>query len=317
MKKRTKKPFSVIRIIFLCVILILLSGAGVMGVATKINSVKITLADGYEMTVLTSKTTISEILADNNIILEKDEKVIPDINGQITETKEIKITNKNEQEIEVAKVSESGVETTLDSLLQAYNTITEKIEVVEETIPFETVTKDISDGETDTKNKVLREGQEGLKKVTYKVKYQNDVEISRTVISEEILKEPVSRIVRVQARTTSRAVNISRTTDNGGNSDSGSGNVKVYKVTAYCACAKCCGGHANGYTASGTKATQGRTVAAPSNLSFGTKLIINGKEYVVEDRGGAIKGNRIDVYVNSHAEALRWGVKYLPVEVGK
>lgn len=317
MKKRTKKPFSVIRIIFLCVILILLSGAGVMGVATKINSVKITLADGYEMTVLTSKTTISEILADNNIILEKDEKVIPDINGQITETKEIKITNKNEQEIEVAKVSESGVETTLDLLLQAYNTITEKIEVVEETIPFETVTKDISDGETDTKNKVLREGQEGLKKVTYKVKYQNDVEISRTVISEEILKEPVSRIVRVQARITSRAVNISRTTDNGGNSDSGSGNVKVYKVTAYCACAKCCGGHANGYTASGTKATQGRTVAAPSNLSFGTKLIINGKEYVVEDRGGAIKGNRIDVYVNSHAEALRWGVKYLPVEVGK
>ena len=58
MKKRTKKPFSVIRIIFLCVILILLSGAGVMGVATKINSVKITLSDGYEMTVLTSKTTI-------------------------------------------------------------------------------------------------------------------------------------------------------------------------------------------------------------------------------------------------------------------
>ena len=198
MKKRTKKPFSVIRIIFLCVILILLSGAGVMGVATKINSVKITLSDGYEMTVLTSKTTISEILADNNIILEKDEKVIPDINGQITETKEIKITNKNEQEIEVAKVSESGVETTLDSLLQAYNTITEKIEVVEEAIPFETITKDISDGETNTKNKVLREGQEGLKKVTYKVKYQNDVEIEKKEISSKIIKKPVNKIVEVR-----------------------------------------------------------------------------------------------------------------------
>ena len=56
-------------------------------------------------------------------------------------------------------------------------------------------------------------------------------------------------------------------------------------------------------------------MAAPSNFAFGTKLSINGKEYVVEDRGGAINGNRIDIYVSSHSAALRWGVKYLPVEV--
>ena len=69
------------------------------------------------------------------------------------------------------------------------------------------------------------------------------------------------------------------------------------------------------YDKLGTKASAGRTVAAPSNLPFGTKLNINGKTYVVEDRGGAIKGNRIDVYVGSHSEALAWGVRYLPVEV--
>ena len=44
---------------------------------------------------------------------------------------------------------------------------------------------------------------------------------------------------------------------------------------------------------------------------------INGKEYTVEDRGGAIKGNKIDIYMDSHADALAWGVKYLPVQVGQ
>ena len=88
----------------------------------------------------------------------------------------------------------------------------------------------------------------------------------------------------------------------------------MYKITAYCSCAKCCG-KSNGITACGKKAKAGRTIAAPRGFSFGTKLSINGKTYVVEDRGGAIKGNRIDLYVNSHSEALRWGVKYLPVKI--
>ena len=57
------------------------------------------------------------------------------------------------------------------------------------------------------------------------------------------------------------------------------------------------------------------TVAASAQYAFGTKLIINGAEYTVEDRGGAISGNRIDIFMNSHAEALAWGVKYLPVQV--
>ena len=49
--------------------------------------------------------------------------------------------------------------------------------------------------------------------------------------------------------------------------------------------------------------------------SAGKKMVFNGKEYVVEDRGGAITGNKIDIYMDSHAEALAWGVKYLPVQV--
>ena len=286
-----------------------------MAVTTQIENVSIKLSNGYEMKVLTSKTKVSEILKENNIIVEENERVIPDLEEEITPNRKITITDKSKQEIEVAKISESGIEVTLDSLLKAYDTITEKIEIIEEAIPYETVTKDVSEGARSTKNKVIQQGEDGIKQVTYKIKYQNEVEIEKNKISEEIIKEPVERIVQVQSNViTSRASTTSRA-EAAASSGNSSSTVKIYKVTAYCPCSKCCGSHANGYTASGTKATAGRTIAAPSNFAFGTKLIINGKEYIVEDRGGAIKGNRIDMYVDSHAQALAWGVKYLPVEV--
>ena len=89
----------------------------------------------------------------------------------------------------------------------------------------------------------------------------------------------------------------------------------VYQLTAYCACVKCCR-KSNGITASGAKATAGRTVAVDSSIPFGTRLIIDGHEYVAEDRGGAIKGNRIDIFFATHQEALNFGVQYKEVFAG-
>ena len=322
MKKRNKKTFSMIRITLTIIALIAMSGAGVMAMNTKVNSVDITLSDGYKLTVLTSKTKVADILKDNNILVSEDEKVSPKQTENITDEGKIVISNKSKQEIQVAKVSESGIETTLDSLLQAYDDIVEKIEVKKEEIPYETIKKDISDGAKSTKNKVLQEGENGIKEITYKVKYQNNTEIKRTKISEKVIKKPVDKIVQVRSKVTSRSSDTIResslpstsTKSESSKSDSSKGKTKIYKITAYCSCAKCCG-KSNGITACGKRAKAGRTIAAPRGFSFGTKLSINGKTYVVEDRGGAIKGNRIDMYVNSHREALRWGVKYLPVKV--
>ena len=310
MKKEEKASNSIMKIICVSLILIFLSGIGVMAVTTQIDNVTITLADGYEMTVLTSKTKVSEILENNNIVLAENEKVTPNLDEEIKEDRKIKISSKSEKEIQIAKVSEGGTDTSLEEILKNYAPVTEKIVTEEVAIPYETVTKDASNGSKDTSNRVLREGQDGIKLVTYKVKYQNDIEIEKIVLSEEIKKEPVSKIVQVQKSVTSRSSDSSRT------SRTVSSGTKYYKVTAYCACAKCCG-KSTGRTASGTRATAGRTVAAPKNFAFGTKIKINGKTYVVEDRGGAIKGNRIDVYMKSHSAALSWGVKYLPVEVVK
>lgn len=73
-----------------------------------------------------------------------------------------------------------------------------------------------------------------------------------------------------------------------------------YKITGYDTCAKCCG-KTDGVTASGTQATVGRTCAASKDLPFGTRLYIEGiGERIVEDRGGGVKGDHIDVLCEDH-----------------
>ena len=86
-----------------------------------------------------------------------------------------------------------------------------------------------------------------------------------------------------------------------------------YTVTAYCPCRKCCGKWANGITASGVYATPDHTIAAPKSFKFGQKLMINGNTYVVEDRGGSIKGRKLDIYFSDHRSALRFGKQKLEV----
>lgn len=99
-------------------------------------------------------------------------------------------------------------------------------------------------------------------------------------------------------------------------------NIGEFKVTAYCSCKKCCGAWAenrpNGvvYTASGEKAEAGKTIAVDTSvIPFGTEVKIGDVIYTAQDTGSAVKGNVIDVYYDSHEEALNHGAKYQEVEV--
>ncbi len=85
-----------------------------------------------------------------------------------------------------------------------------------------------------------------------------------------------------------------------------------WEITAYCACVLCCD-KSDGITASGAMVQANHTVAGPKEFPFGTKLIIKGQVYVVEDRGGGIHGHRIDIYFNTHQEALNFGRQHLDV----
>ena len=86
-------------------------------------------------------------------------------------------------------------------------------------------------------------------------------------------------------------------------------------VSAYCAGECCCGKWADGFTASGVPAV-GRICAAPPEYPFGTVFEVEGYgEWVVQDRGGAIKGNKLDLLFPTHQAALEFGRKNLKVRI--
>lgn len=70
-----------------------------------------------------------------------------------------------------------------------------------------------------------------------------------------------------------------------------------------------------GITASGEKALEGRTIATDSSIPFGTQIYIPklGKTFTVRDRGGGIKGDRLDMYMESRKDALKFGAPELEV----
>jgi 3D (Asp-Asp-Asp) domain-containing protein len=92
------------------------------------------------------------------------------------------------------------------------------------------------------------------------------------------------------------------------------------RVTGYCPCSGCCGESADGITANGHKIQPGDTfVAADKRYSFGTEMVIegynNGQAVKVLDRGGAIRGDKLDAFFHTHQQALEWGVRYIDVKV--
>ncbi len=305
MNKQKNSHISYKKIIALSILFVVILGISVLAGNVKVNSVKIKFSNNHEITVLTSKTKVSEILEENHIMLSSDEVVTPALDEEITSANAIVISLNGQEPVQIVEGNSESVNTNIEEIAQNYTDVTEEIITVKEEIPFETITKDVSNGSS-TVNKVIQAGKNGLKEVTYKVRYKGDVEVERIELSSKVIKEPVNKIVQIQTVT-------ARSASRGGVTTASSGR---YKVTAYCSCARCCG-KTNGITASGTRATANHTVAAPSTFAFGTQMVINGRTYVVEDRGGAIQGNRIDVYMNSHAEAIAWGVRYLDVEVIK
>ena len=322
MNKNDKAYVSLIKILGISLILIFVTSIGVVATNAKLTNVKIVLSSNYEMTVLTAKTKVSDILQENHITILEDEVVIPDITSEISENKTIKISKISEVEQEVAQKEET---ITTEQILETYNSVIEKIITEQVVIPYETITKEAT-GEGRKQNKIVQNGINGLKQVTYKVRYQNDTEIERTELSSKVIKEPVNKIVEVKtiqvsSREGERIATINpATTASTTLAKSVEGItpiVKNFNTSAYCSCSKCCG-KSTGITASGAKATAWYTLAAGSGYKIGTVIYIpafadkpNGGWFVVQDRGGAISNSKLDVYMDSHSQALQFGRRTL------
>lgn len=194
MKNDDKASISLKKIVCISMILIFLLSIGVMAGNVKVNNVKIVLSNGYEMNVLTTKTIIKDILQDNHIILSEDEKVIPSVDDELSDNNTIFITKGQEG------IEEKSSDITTEDILQNYSKIVEKIVTEEVTIPFETVKKDVSTSKSSKVSEVIQNGKDGLKEVTYKIKYQNDKEIEKIEISSKIIKKPINKIIEVRTK---------------------------------------------------------------------------------------------------------------------
>ena len=328
MKKDDNASISLKKIIVISLIMIFVTatGIGVMATNTKLYSVKIILSNGYEKRVTTSKTKVADILNENHIIVLPEERTIPKRDEELSDNKTIKITKNVEDEI----IAEKEAEVTSEEIIKSYDSIVEKIIKEQITIPYETITKDVSTGTGTKQDKIVQNGEDGIKEITYKVKYQNDVEIEKKEIKSEIIKEPVNKIVEVRTmQVTTRAVEGRVATTNPAASSSASLAQKVSGITptvrtlnasAYTAstCGKAPGSSGYGITASGARATAWYTVAAGSGYKLGTVIYIpyfankpNGGWFVVQDRGGAISNNKLDVYMDTYNECISFGRRNL------
>ena len=253
-------------------------------------------ADGEVQIVTVTKATVGEALEEIGVTLSEEDIVTPD-KGTLVE---------NEMSINVDRVSTK--------------------EVVE-TVEIEFATKKVNDSSLQKgKTKVSQKGEKGIKSVKYLVTTKNGEEISKELVSEEITKEPVSEIIKVgtkkvtSSKKSAKAKTTSVQTGKSKAKDFSYSRKITAKATAYdCSLAENGG---NTKTAYGLTPQYGIVAVDPNVIPLGTKLYIEssdgGKSWVygyciAGDTGGAIKGNRIDVYFDNHAEALNFGVQHKEV----
>ena len=326
MIKNEKASISVRKITFTTLLFIIIFSVGVLATNVKINDVKIILSNKCEMNVLTTKTKVADILEEKHIIVLPDENVVPNEESQIDENNTITITKISDSQTDIVKLAEENSEVSIEQLLGNYSPIIERIITEQIAIPYETITKNVTQGSADTTTKVLEEGKDGLKEITYRAKYKNEEEVERIVLSEKVIVEPINRVVQIDKKSTSRSSQNSRIqSDPAMNSKNTlakrvqgvTPKVKTFNTSAYDACVKCCG-KTNGITSSGAKATQWYTIAAGNAYPLGTVIYIpalkdkpNEGWFIVQDRGGAISNSKLDIYMNTHSQAIQFGRKSL------
>ena len=208
MKTSSRLSVKIIkRIVFISIILVCLFVVGVWANKSDVNYITIEFPEGIETVVASSSVNVQDILAENHIIILEDEVVYPDTKDNIDFTKTITISKITDEKKVVAEEVER---ISKEQILGKYVTITEKIVVEQVEIPYETVTKDVSASGTETQDRVVQEGRNGIKELKYKVKFQNDEEVERNLISETVVREPREKIIQISTKIVSRG-GISRT----------------------------------------------------------------------------------------------------------
>lgn len=238
---------------------------------------KITLQDGdKQQGIITNQHTVQAILQQQQILLGEWDRIEPAASASIEPNQKITITR-----------------------------VEKKVLEKKQTVAFNEVKrKDYSLAQG--QQKVLQEGQNGQVLERYEVVYENGQEKSRSLLDTKILRKKQDRMVAIGSMLT-----VSR----GGATFSPRKTLNNVKLTAYSAGVSSTGKNADhpqyAITASGKRAQEGRTIAVdPRVIPLGTWVYIEGIGFRrAEDTGGAVKGNKIDVYYEDHQSAVNFGTK--------
>ena len=238
----------------------------------------VTLVDaGKKKQVWSTSTTVADFLTQHEISLAKLDQVEPDLKEEVKEKTVVNIKR-------IEKVTD----------------------VVEQPINFAVITQKDDDLPAGTE-KVLKEGTEGLVSKKYEVTKENGKETSRKLLSETTVKEKQDKIVSVGTK--GEVVQLASRGEESGQ--------EVYvNSTAYTASCNGCSGR----TATGIdlKANPNAKVIAvdPSFIPLGTKVYIEGYGYAIAgDTGGSVRGQKIDVFFSTKAEAYRWGNRQVKIKI--
>lgn len=253
------------------------------GLEVNINrAIQLSLQNGAKKdTVWTTKTKVSDLLAEKNIKLDQDDRVSPAKDSNLKEKMTVEVTYVNS-----------------------------KAEKKNEQVKFETVYKE-DDSLNKGVEKVVQEGKNGKKVVEYKVTFENGKEKKRDVIKENVTSNKTDKVVvrgtkeKVVATPVSNVSTSSATSSSSSSASSTPSGGKTYKMesTAY---------SGGGTTAYGINlsANPGLKVIAvdPRIIPLGSKVWVEGYgEAIAGDTGGAIKGNIVDVYFPNESQCYSWG----------
>lgn len=285
--------------------------------------------DGKDESIVTYKGTVKDVLADNGIEIDPKDKVEPSLESKVSENEKITVKTAipvkvviagQEHEVKTAEdtiadmlavdgeelgykeedIVEPSVETAIRRDMSDVKITQVEIETVveNEVMPFNTVEKEDNDRDVSLDPLVTQEGVNGEKEVTYQIVKHDGEIVKKEAISQKTIKETQDKVV-VKGTALYMA------------SRSG-GNQKVKKKITVTATAYSGGG----LTATGRKPVRNvngiSTIAVdPRVIPLGSLVEVQGYgKAIASDTGGAIKGNIIDVYLNSDSECRSWGRKH-------
>ncbi len=297
-----------------------------------------------EVVVSTVRTSMASVLKAADIVLEDSDLVIPELGTKLTDGMEIQIVRADKHEIFVDGqtqsikttalyvgdiIAEAGIELGDNDIVRPgkqvkvsgpssieITRVTESVQSDTVDMPYGTIIE-VSDDLEAGASKLVQEGVDGQKQVKYRIIFEDGVEIRRELIEETVLKEPVpEKFVRGKENlyVTSRGRPLRYQ------------KVYIMRATAYDLSFESCGKYPDhpeyGITFSGTRARPGVVAVDPRVVKLGSKLYIESMDRTpdygfakAEDTGSAIKGNRVDLFIENRSQALRYGVRTVKVYV--